>query len=351
MDTKSQQTEVTIKDVADYVGVHRSTASKVLNNDKNFKSCNKTRKRILKAAERLGFVRNDSFHAPVGVRNFGLIRMGWFDRTDNPFYSEVFDGINAQAHKEKLNMYLVNTLEKLNLLHLLRQEHFMGIITIGGVMEELLAPFELTQKPLIGIEAPGYLNSSVLYTVRTDSFQNMYRAARYVIQAGHRRIYYIGFTDNGKEPLASYERYEGVHAALKEAQLFTGRNKYLAEHTDKGNEYDTATDAGYRAMMQLLQDNPPLPLACVCYSDLHAEGAGMAAKERGLRIPEDVSLVGYDNINRAQEMSPPLTTTNVPRFELGCQAIRILLEIEQGIALHDTILPTNLVMRQSVLIL
>ena len=101
-------------------------------------------------------------------------------------------------------------------------------------------------------------------------------------------------------------------------------------------------------MKELLDRNPPKPFACVCYADLYAEGACQAAKEHGLDVPGDVSFVGHDNLPGSATMVPPLTTIDVPRVELGIQAVRMLLSIQRGEAEREIILPSRLIERQSV---
>lgn len=219
-----------------------------------------------------------------------------------------------------------------------------------GVMPEWLPIFELANKPIVGIEAPHHFHAPWLYVVRTDSVQGMYQAARHVIEAGHRNIYYLSFREGfGRESQVSLERFSGVAMALREAGLPMGENRILTDFVHADAEEPAATARGHRAMMELLSRDVQFPLACICFSDLDAEGAARAAKEKGLRIPQDVSLVGYDDIPAAAAMSPPLTTISVPRVELGRQAIRTILQVPQGNANHETILNNELVVRQSVL--
>ena len=223
---RTKQAVATIKDVADAAGVHRTTASRVLGNDPNLKIGEAVRKRILKAADRLNFVRHDRFTSPKGVRSFGLISVLRHNRFDNPFFSDVFDGIDLEGREQKLNVYLINNIERLNMLHLLRQEDFLGIIVVGEVTRDFLAPFELTEKPLVGVESPHHLDSSALYAVRTDSFRGMFDATDYLIRSGHTHIYYLSFRNpNGSECLVSLERFDGVAMALRNAGLFNGDNR------------------------------------------------------------------------------------------------------------------------------
>lgn len=341
--------EISIKEVAEVAGVHRTTASKVLNNDASIRINQATRRRILAAAQQLGFRRDEQFAAPRGVRNIGVLNIFKYNKQLNPFFSDTFDGIDTEARQQGINLYLINNLERLNLLQLLHETGFMGMISLG-VNPEWLPIFELANKPLVGIEAPHHIHTPWLYAVRTDSVRGMYQATRYLIDAGHRNIYYLSFREGlGRESQVSLERFSGVAMALREAGLPAGENRILTEFIHADAEEPAATARGYHAMMELLSRDVQFPLACICFSDLDAEGAARAAREKGLRIPEDVSLIGYDDIPAAANMSPPLTTISVPRVELGRQAVRTILDVEQGRGQHETILTNELVVRQSVL--
>jgi LacI family transcriptional regulator len=341
--------DVSIKEIAEVAGVHRTTASKVLNNLAGSRINEATRKRVLEVAQRMGFARNDHFTAVTGVRSIGLLNLQKYDKQLNPFFSDVFDGVDSEARKRGLNIYLINTMERLSMVHMLQQQGFLGLITVGAT-RALLVPFEMTGRPLVGIEAPHGLNSSSLYTIRTDSYRGMYDATQHLIACGHRHIYYLTYLQpNGRESQVSLERFSGVATALKEAGLPFNDSRILSEWLGGRDEQAAATSRGHRAMLELLKRKPPKPFACVCYSDLDAEGAMRAAQDKGLRVPQDVSLIGYDDIPRAEELSPPLSTVAVPRIDLGSRAVQLLLDLETGDAPHETILPSRLVLRDSVL--
>lgn len=350
MANQIQKRPVSIKEVAEFAGVHRTTASKVLNDDGNCKVAMVTRRRILKAAQDLGFSRNEDLSVPNCTLSFGLIgEARRYDKRENPFYSDVFDSVNEEAHRQGINVLLINNIEVLSLSHLLAQEKFAGVVILGTIATEMLVPFELAGKPLIGVEAQHHISSSILYTIHTDFSAGTRQAAEYLIGAGHRHIYYIGFGVRGREDAGCFERFGGVAAALKVAGLYDPGCRIIADHESGGSEQHIAVATGYRAMRTLLDRRPVFPLACVCYSDLHAVGVYKAAREMGLRIPEDVSVVGYDNIPQCEEMDPPLSTINVPRHELGRGAVRLLSDLERGMVPHETIVPSELVARESIL--
>ncbi|MCF7818494.1 MAG: LacI family transcriptional regulator [Kiritimatiellales bacterium] len=340
---------VTIKEVAEMAGVHRTVASKILNNSKNSRISEVTRKRVLRVAKRLNFESEKKFSLPDETVSFGLLSGFGYSRKENPFFSDVFDGIAEEAEKRGLNIYVINSAKRLSFRDLYQQEHFLGVIAINPDAG-ILTQFEVAKLPLVGIEAPHHLSSSLLYSIRTDSFQGAYNSTRYLIECGHRNIHYLGYSNSaGKELMHSLERFEGVAQALKESGLFKG-HKPVSVPLEGGNSAHMVGESlGYAAMKKLLGTNPPKPFACVCFADTHAEGAYRAVRESGLHIPGDVSFVGYDNLASSSAMAPPLTTIDVPRYELGKAALTTLLEIEEGHADHDKVLATQLITRSSVL--
>lgn len=349
---------ISIQEVANYAGVHRSTASRVLNNDTNYNIASPARRRILQAAQHLGFQHHDTFNVSDGTLSLGVVNPQHYDKPhdikENPFYSAVIDGIDSDAIKHKINVYTINNTEGMNLLYLLEQENFLGIIIIGQPIniDSLLPAFDLTQKRLVVIEAAQHTSGAMLYKIHNDSFQGTYQGATYLIEMGHRHIYYLGFMrgDGKKEAVASLGHYEGLAAALGDAGVYTSNNKILVPRIHRsGTENRVATDMGYRAMSELIKGNPPRPFACLCYSDLFAQGAYEAAREHGLKIPQDVSIVGYGNTPQSSNFDPPLTTVEVPWFQMGCLAVGALLDIKTKPEDHDIILPVQLVIRDSVL--
>lgn len=356
----TKKKRVLIAEVAEMVGVHRTTVSKVLSHDPAYKASLETKKKILQAAKQIGYQSDHKVHSLKKTKIFGLLDLRASAPDSCPFASEVLEGVQSEARKLGINYYVISKIQKSDLLQLLAQDNFIGLIGLAGFGRNLFPSFELYKKPLISIEESDDVHNSILYKIRTDSRQGMYEMTKYLIQSGHQRIYYLGFKDiNGSESAPSFERYCGVAQALREAKIPLKNTKILIENKtilkDAFYEYGELSevtlgmDMGYRAMKQLLETRPSLPLACVCYSDLHAEGALKAIAEQGLRVPEDVSLAGYDNIERSAQMSPPLTTVSVPRFELGRKAVQVLMEIEDGTAQHENILPHEIICRESVL--
>jgi DNA-binding LacI/PurR family transcriptional regulator len=341
---------ISVKDVAEFAGVHRTTASRVLSNDPTYRVSDETRRRVLNAARRLGFVRNEHLVLPKKTRSLGVFTIFQYSQHDNPFFSEVFDGIAGEARQQGVNLYLINCMEQTGLVHLLEQREFLGAVFIGGDVGEMLTPFELVGRPAVGVETSADLRSPMLYTIRTPQYEGMRSATEYLIQQGHRRVYYLSFTIQGKPISTSRDRYEGVAMALRQAGLYRGDHQITVELEQGLTEDAMAREMGYRAMEALLGRKPELPIACVCYSDLHAMGACDAAKTHGLRVPEDVSIIGHDNIRRAAQMDPPLTTVNVPRAEMGREAVRCLCELDAGTErrVHETLMPNALVIRNSV---
>lgn len=342
---------ITVSKVAQLAGVHRTTASRALNNDPKLILPDQTRRRIYKAAERLGFKKNDRVMLPTGAKSFGLLMTFKVDEHRSPLFMRFFNGLNQEAAKSRLNIFLIHNTKKLNLVSVLRHDDFIGIVQLGHVSSEARLACEICNKPHICLEPSFIEDSAMMYQIRTDFYEETYKATQYLIAHGHRRIYFLDFKSSGRDHPACVERYNGVAMAMKEAGIEIDDNRISVELSSCDDESQPIeVVCGYRAMQDLIKRNPPRPFACVCYADIYAEGAYQAAKEYGLRIPEDVSFVGYDNAGHSAQMSPALTTVNVPAEKMSQKIIETLLVIEKGQKVdHDIIFPAGLIERESVL--
>ncbi|HEX6387337.1 MAG TPA: substrate-binding domain-containing protein, partial [Anaerolineae bacterium] len=159
-----------------------------------------------------------------------------------------------------------------------------------------------------------------------------YQLTRHLIGLGHKRIAYLG---NARAGRTTHDRLRGYQAALNEAGL-TVRPEYV---TDGPNGLP---EGGLRGLQQLLE-LPTRPTAIVCYNDVMAIGAIQALQQAGLDVPGDCSITGFDDIELAGYVNPPLTTFNQPKYELGCQAAKMMLrllnrEAERKMAAEDHII-------------
>jgi len=182
-----------------------------------------------------------------------------------------------------------------------------------------------------------YPETPCLPCIRATNWQGAREATNYLISLGHRRI---GFIAGRRQDHITESREHGYRPALVEA-----RSPYSPELTAEG---DYSWASGFRAGSQLLALDPP-PTAIFACSDLMAFGAIEAIHAAGLRVPEDLSVVGFDDLPMAAETYPPLTTIRQPLYEMGRMAAQMVVSLIEGkdVVSRQIELPTRLVVRQS----
>ncbi|HEY8348087.1 MAG TPA: LacI family DNA-binding transcriptional regulator [Symbiobacteriaceae bacterium] len=308
---------VTIKDVAREAGVGLATVSRVLNNSGPVSP--ETRERVLAAARALGYVPN--LHARSLVsRATGTVGLIIPDIT-NPFFPAVTRGVEDAASQAGYTVFLCNTdndpAKEETDVRKLRERCVDGIIFVGSQarrkrLERLLQdgiPVVVTDREVPDLDADSVL---------VDNNWGARAAVRHLIDLGHTRIAHAA---GHRQTPTGQDRYAGYCAALEEAGLPVDESLvFWGEFT-----IESGIQAG-----QVLLGRSPRPTAVFAGNDLIALGVIRAAREAGLRVPEDLSVVGFDDIPLAALVSPPLTTVRQPAYEMGRLAMTMLLERMSG---------------------
>jgi LacI family transcriptional regulator len=332
----------TIFDVAKEAGVSYGTVSRVLNGKKNVSDA--ARDQVLKAAESLGYVANRQAQGLAGGRSrvVGLLVRG----LSTAYMGEIISGVDEElmAHNYDLllqtthrvaEMKSVASVEK-KLAETFASQLAEGLIVVlphdpesyMGVLRQRSFPCVLVDHQGIGMDT---------LSVGATNFEGALAATEYLINLGHRRI---GFVTGTMTMGCATERLRGYERALKQHGL-----RYDAKLVARG---DFQQPQGYACTHQLLSLKPR-PTAIFASNDVMAFGAMEAARDLGLRIPDDVSIVGFDDVPQAESVHPPLTTVRQPLREMGRAAARLLVKRINGDG--DLItriqLPTSLTVRQS----
>jgi len=326
---------VTISQVAEEVGVSAMTVSNVLNGKPG--ASEETRRRVLEAAERLGYQPNISARNLKGGRS-GLIGVMTLDLTTQ-YGLEIVRGIAdelAEAERELLiNATYQDAVREGERVEFLARGLVDGVLMVAPVLEE--PTVELVRRkglPCVVID-PRRLEVG-LPRVTVDNYQGMRRGTQHLLDLGHTRIAYI----RGEADLQSSSiRYQGYCDALRLAG---------AEVDDRlVASCDFSYECGFRTAARLISDHSPTAL--VAGADLMALGAVDAARAHGLDVPSEFSVVGFDDLPQAAQCFPGLTTVRQPLHDMGQMAARALLSLIDGQALlmDHMQLPTNLVVRNS----
>lgn len=307
---------VTMTDVARLAGCSQSTVSVVLNNTPGILIAKDTRRRVAQAVQQLGYIHSRSAEA-VGHRPHQIALI--FDHiATSPEAAVAFDGAWEAASRSG---YIVAAYQTLNDEHMEpRTIAAANISTVDAVIYATIMTREVTlpkalynlRKPLVLLNC--YSTDRTFPSVLPGEVAGGHLATRTLTQAGHKRIAHI----TGEMWMdAAKSRLKGYRQALASAEI-----PYDATLVRKGN---WQTSSGYEHTKTLMDLDEP-PTAIFCSNDRMAVGCYEALKERGLHIPEDVSVVGYDDEEVARHMSPPLTSLILPHREMGVWAVEHTLE-------------------------
>lgn len=308
----------TMKDVARLAGVSTSTVSHVVNNTR-FVS-DEIRERILKAVADLNYSPSALARSLKlnQTRTLGMM----VTTSNNPFFAEVVAGVERICYQRGYTLVLCNTEgdpERLSHnLEVLLQKRIDGLLLMCTEARSASAEV-FGRHPAVPIVVMdwGPLNT-IADRIQDNSALGGYLATRHLIEQGHSRI---GLITGPLDKLPAQSRQQGYRQALEEADI-----PFRAEYVVEG---DFEFTGGISGMHQLLALAEP-PSAVFAGNDVSAVGVYQALYRAGLRVPQDISVVGYDDIELSRYLTPPLTTIHQPQAELCRQAVDTLLERIQG---------------------
>jgi LacI family transcriptional regulator len=331
----------TIKDVAQKANVSTATVSLVLNDNKRISD--KTRNKVLRVIRDINY-RPSKIARGLVMRqtmNIGFILTDdHFLRTE-PFYTYIFLGTEFEARGHKYYI-LLNTIPSIYnhedcLPRFVKENNVDGIIIAGKVPYELIKCIEPFYIPLVFIDY--YPPVGDHYAVLIDNIEGGIKATDYLISLGHRRIAFIG---GDLDHPSIYDRFQGYQNSLKKAKIPLDRNMIIA------SEKATSRDAGAHAANELFRRQKDITAIFAC-NDAMALGVLQYARTAGIRIPRDVSLVGFDDIEQGKNAELSLTTLRVPKIEMGSQATKMIVDILEDKVKkpHKVLIPVELIIRDS----
>ncbi len=332
----------TAREVAELAGVSRTTVSFVLNNVPGMRISEETRQRVFEAARRL------RYHPDATARRmaYGQTHVIGFVVRQSPdqvfadhFLPQVLSGLSRCTAAQDYHVLfepIPPEDETGAYARLVRERHVDGIVLSGPRFDDQ----ELLQIHAEGayIVLLGQLPSTGIPSVDVDNIGGARIATQHLISLGHRRIALI--TNAPPAYTASADRLAGYRQTLETAGI-----AYREAFVRYGN---FTPQSGFSAMSSLLALEPR-PKAVFVASDTVALGALQAARQHGLRVPEDLALVGFDDIPLAEFVAPPLTAVHLPAYGLGWGAADLLIRLIVGEEIRDphVVLETELVVRES----
>lgn len=327
----------TLKEIAELAGVSLATVSRVLNMDATLNVSEVTRQKILATAEELNYVGSRTKKTKAKQYNIGIIN--WYSQKqelDDPYYFSIRLAVEKKCKEEKISYINIDRFD----LKIDKYKNIDGIIAIGKFGEQEIKTIEPIAEHIVFVDCSP--KERKYDSVVADFRGGMEEALEYLERLGHTQIGYIGgeeLIDDDQEVLKdyreiSYTDWMSIKGYFNKSVLYKG--KYCLED-------------GYRLMEEALQQKKR-PTAFFIASDPMAIGAYKAVAEAGLRIPEDISIVGFDDIQTAKFLVPSLTTVKVHTEYMGETGVELLIDVMRtSRSIHKKIvIPTELIQRDSV---
>ena len=329
------------KDLAHLLGISPSTVSMVLNNKPGISES--TRKLVLDKMIELGSLSPSYGYKPqtIDFIYFVIFKKHGKVVGDTPFFSQLIEGIEQSCKSSGYNLQIAYFNEGSDLsttLPLIHSKECKGLLLLATEMALADASvFTSLGCPTVLLDSA--FNEIALDTIVINNKQAAGCATKQLIHSGHTNI---GYPHSACHINNFSERKDGYHRELRRNGL----------HIPTEHEYKLTptVDGAYSEMKEILSHDPVMPTAFFADNDIIALSAMRALKEKGYRIPEDISIIGIDDMPMCELMDPPLTTMHVPKHQMGVQAVKRLLEkINSNSREILTIeIRTSLVERQSI---
>lgn len=326
---------VTIKDIARAAGVSHTTVSRALKGNPAISA--ETTRKIRQLARQMGYM-------PSAVAQSLLSQQTWtigmvVTTIADPFVVQVVEGVEQVAQAANYSVFLTtshnNPSQEMAVVETLHRRRVDAIIVaasrVGSLYSSQLGQIKVPIVLINNQEEGEYLHS-----VAVDDRQGAELAVNHLIALGHRRIGYIA-ADN--RPKSNQRRLAGYQTALQQANLSPDPT-LVAQHIYAETDFEQ----GRAGLQQLLQAQVT---AIFCYNDMIAIGVLSACRQQNIIVPGRLSVIGFDDIELAQYVTPPLTTIAQPRLKLGQLAMQMTLNLLEGQQAQDKVLPGKLVIRQS----
>ena len=350
---KSVRKQVSVRDVAREAGVSPATVSYILNDTPGLSFTPETRQRVLAAAEKLHYVANQAAKTLGSGRAEGIVQSKLIGvvipQTENkrkeshimfgnPFYGTFLSAVELEARRAGYQLILSGTNPGQSYIDIAKSRTLDGVIILGAYPSDDEAEYKKYKIPAVLVDCYGS-GDSFFYSVRTDDRLGGYLATKYLIEQGHHRIAIV--TGELKAHGVNSERYQGYLDALCEAGLTPAHDDVF--------EGLVCYDHGLEVAEELARTRRDIT-ALFASADITAIGLINGLRAAGLRVPEDVSVIGFDDVEYAKMCYPGLTTMRQNIMEKGRQAARLMIEAVQDHSLprEERIIPMELIERGTV---
>jgi DNA-binding LacI/PurR family transcriptional regulator len=330
---------VTIKDIAKRAGVSITTVSRALNGYPDIHP--RTRERVLRIADEMNFRPSAVARSLVMKKSktIGLIISELTcSSSSHHFIFDIIRGVHDQAALMGYDVILSATSphkqQEISYMELCTRRQLDGVLLMGVRTDDRYLQEVLDASvPCMLIDVP--LVSKTCGHVMVDNVRGARMAVQHLVDLGHRRI---GMINGHQQAYVSFDRLKGYRQALEENGL-----TFDPDQVFDGNFEE---DSGIEGVSRLLSRFPDMT-ALFCASDMMAVGAIRALHQWGKRVPDDVAVVGYDDIDLVRYIQPPLTTIHQPRYQMGTKASELLIHLLSGGKGETVVLEPQLIVRES----
>lgn len=330
-----------IWDIAEAANVSSSTVSRALRNSPLISL--EVRERVQRLACEMGYTPNAIAQSLQTRRThtIGLVVTSIAD----PFFADIMKGVEEIARPAGLSVFLSSSYtdpeQEMAAIQAFHRRRVDGILVADSLISrQYRQQLANTGVPTVLINSQAEEQSGVLHSVTVDDTAGARLAVEHLLTLGHRSIAYIGA---GNRPMSNQRRLQSYRDTLAAAGVQPCRRwEVIAPGEDELHEDDVA--AGRALLVPLLEAGVT---AVCCYNDMISVGALMACREHGIRVPEELSIVGFDDIPVAQYITPRLTTVHQPIRDLGRCAMQMLLDLLREQTVQNRVLAPSLVVRDS----
>ncbi len=332
---------VSIQDIAQAAGVSHTTVSRALRDSPLISV--EVRANIHRLAREMGYTPNAVAQSLKGQRTntIGLVVTSIAD----PFYGRLVRGVDEVARQAGMDVFLGvsynDEKQELAVIRSFQRRRVDGVITASSrLTDEHFDRLQRVGVPIVLINQQSEGDHHRFHSVEVDSYTGARAAVGHLLALGHAAIAYLGATNR---PHSNRQRLQGYRDVLQEAGIEIG-DGWIQEAPPEHRSYADDVAEGQSLMLEALRSGIT---AVFCYNDMYAVGALMACRDLGLNVPNQVSIVGFDDVELAQYVTPPLTTVHQPRLRLGQLGMEMLLGLIEDQPVEDQLVPLELVVRCS----
>jgi len=333
---------VSIKDIAKAAGVSYSTVSRALNDSPLISQ--EVRDRIQELAQSMGYTPNALAQSLLSrlTHSIGLV----ITTISDPFFVDVVKGVEEVAREAGISVFLAtsdNDPEKeIKIIEAFNRRRVDGVIVAASqVGLDYANRLEEIRIPVVMINNQASGEYKNLYSIAIDDFSGGRLAVHHLLELGHRRIGYIGMKNR---PASNSRRLKGYAASLEENGITCQKELICSSESTLSGDFSGDIKTGQALVTELLERGVT---AIFCYCDTVAAGALLACRQLGVAVPGQMSIIGFDDNDLCEIVTPSLTTIRQPKREMGQMAMEMLLKCISGGFVTDSLLTPTLVVRQS----